>query len=380
MTKQLAAVTPVQYAQQLIEYSKTHKLFATKCAPFTKNAKFYVAITQKPKKSQLDDLSFPCEFSEEIFQTKIKRTLKEALSENQKIPKTIIPKIKTAFDQIGTIAILEIDSEIRDYEKIIAQTLLDINSAIKTVLRKDGAHDGEYRVQALKILAGEKTTKTTTIENGVSMTLDVAKTYFSPRLANERLRIAKQVQKDENILIMFSGISPQAFIIENEIKKQIAAQIKKESTQKQTSTQTKKPTSNQTNYNLKILCVEINPDANADANYNIQKLKLKHTTAICADMKDYAKVLIDENKKFDRIIMNLPKTAYEFLDEAMKLITRGGTIHYYDFLKDTEFDIATDRLKKAAQKYNKNITIQGIHTVGCQGIKTYRICVDAKII
>jgi tRNA (guanine37-N1)-methyltransferase len=405
MKQQLSATTKIEFAHILLTLAKEEKILDTTCMPIKSKETFTIALTQKIPEEIIEKErekikpslkeKFKITYAKTQFITKEKRTLKSSLED--KIPKEKLEKLKTAFDQIGTIAILEIDEPLREYEKLIGETLLTINKSISSVYRKSGAHSGEYRIQDLVYIAGEKTTQTITIENGVAMELDVATTYFSPRLANERLRIAKQVKETEKILIMFSGIAPQAFIIENQIKlkqnKKLREKNEKE-TREKTSTNynntlaqinskiVSKRTHNQTEKNqttLEILCVEINPQAHEYALKNKKKLKANHTTLICADMKVYAKKLIAEKKIFDRIIMNLPKTAYLFLDEAMQLIQNNGTIHYYDFLNESEFEKAEERIQESAQKYNKNIKINGIHTVGAQGVKTYRICVDAKI-
>jgi tRNA (guanine37-N1)-methyltransferase len=380
MKTQLSLTVPIQYAHILLNQAKAEHILDTDCVPIKEKNTFTIALTTKFTEKAIKQISqvTPLTYNKTEFQTKIKRTLKTALKDQ--IPEEQLQQLKTAFDQIGAIAILEIDTQLREYETRIAQTLLQINPSIKSVYRKDGAHDGEYRLQSLKYLAGEQTTQTHTIENGVHMQLDVATTYFSPRLANERLRIAKQVSQDEQILILFSGIAPQAYIIENHIKKQITQEAKQIAQETKHKLQEAKNIQKHTQSpNLNIVCVEINPQAHKTALDNIKRLKSKHIQVVCADAKEYTKELINANQKFDRIIMNLPKTAHEYLDEAISLITNNGIIHYYDFLEESKFDVAIYRIQTAAKKQHKIAIINGIYTVGAQGVKTYRICVDAVI-
>jgi len=56
---------------------------------------------------------------------------------NEKM-KTARELLKTAYDIIGTIAVLEIDSDLDDKASDIAERLLQCNSKIKTVVRKKG--------------------------------------------------------------------------------------------------------------------------------------------------------------------------------------------------------------------------------------------------
>ncbi len=52
-------------------------------------------------------------------------------------------------------------------------------------------------------------------------------------------------------------------------------------------------------------------------------------------------------KKFDRILMPLPKSAEDFLDTALLAAKKGTVIHFYDFLNDAEFDLAKKKIDKA---------------------------------
>ena len=132
--------------------------------------------------------------------------LKDALL--SKIPKDKLQFLKTAFDTVGTIAIIEIDDELHDFESIIGNTLLNLNKNILTVFKKKGIHTGVFRTQMLAYVAGENTKETIYRENGISLKLNVEEVYFSPRLSTERQRITAQIKDDENILVMFSGCGP----------------------------------------------------------------------------------------------------------------------------------------------------------------------------
>ncbi|MFW6014078.1 MAG: TIM barrel protein [Candidatus Nanoarchaeia archaeon] len=124
-----------------------------------------------------------------------------------------LSRLKTAFDVVGDVAILEIDEEFEDKEKKIAETLLNFHKNIKTVLKKAGHHSGKFRRQRMQFLAGEDKRITLHKENNTLLYVDVEKSYFSPRLSTERKRIMQQVCQDENILVMFSGVGPYPCVI-----------------------------------------------------------------------------------------------------------------------------------------------------------------------
>jgi len=88
---------------------------------------------------------------------------------------------------------------------------------------------------------------------------------------------------------------------------------------------------------------------------------------------------IKPRKKFDRIIMPLPKSAGDFLDLALKSIKLNGIIHFYDFLKEDEFQKAKEKIKKACKRAKKKYKILGIVKCGQHAPHVFRICVDFKV-
>src|SRR3989338_7648702 len=98
-------------------------------------------------------------------------------------------KLPHSYSITGDILVLN-----KSITKKQAQQLLKQNKSIKVIAQKTGIHKGKYRLQKLKILAGEKRKKTIHKESGCLFNLDVEKCYFSQRLSNERLRIVKQIK------------------------------------------------------------------------------------------------------------------------------------------------------------------------------------------
>ena len=138
-------------------------------------------------------------------------SLKEALSKI--LTNDELEQLKTAFDIVGDIAILEIPSSLDGKEKEIGHALLDVHSNVKAVFRKLSPMEGKFRVRKLKHLAGENRTETVYREHGCSFRLDVSKVYFSVRFSHERGRIADLVKENEKILVMFAGVGPFAIVI-----------------------------------------------------------------------------------------------------------------------------------------------------------------------
>ena len=274
-----------------------------------------------------------------------KLTLKDALK--SKLSKKEIEHLKTSYDTIGGIAIIEVVPELEKKEKLIATTLLDINKNITTVLKKAEHHSGVFRTQKLKWLTGKKTKETVYKENNIRLKLDVEKVYFSVRLSTERKRIAKQVKKGEDILVMFSGCAPYPVVLAK-------------------NTEAKE-----------IVGVEINPVGHKYGLENLKLNKINNVKLYCGDVKKVVPKL--EQKNFDRILMPLPKSAEDFLDVALKASKKGTTIHFYDFLHDDEFDKAKEKIKKACK--NLGLKPKILRTVKCgqHSPHVFRICLDFKV-
>ena len=286
----------------------------------------------------------------EFNKTKHKGTLRENLGKS--LTKEELEFVKTAHDIIGSIAILEIPQDLEKREKIIAEILLQTNKQIKTVLKKAEIHGGVYRTQKMIYLAGEKTKETVYRENNVQLKLDVEKVYFSIRLSNERKRIMNLVQQGEEILVLFSGCAPYPVVLAK-------------------NTEAKH-----------ILGIEINPEGHKYGLENIKLNKIKNVDLICGDVHEIIPELKEKNSKltFDRILMPLPKTADEFLDDALSVSKKGTIIHFYDFLGIEKFDEATEKIDKACKKAGLKHKILDIAKCGQHAPYIYRICVDFKII
>jgi len=285
------------------------------------------------------------EFVHKLLKKKKPRTsLKSSLT--RKLSKKDLAFLRTSMDIIGNLAILEIPKELEKKEKLIAKEVLRTNKNIRTVLKK-GKHEGLFRTQRLKYLAGEKTTEAVYKENNVILKLDVGKVYFSPRLSNERKRIYKQVRKGEDVLVMFSGCAPYVCVIAK-------------------NTRAKHVTG-----------VEINPEAHNYALQNVLANKLNNTSVFLGDVKHIVPKL---NKKFDRIIMPLPKSAADYLDVTLKASRKGTIIHFYDFQKEREAKKSVEKIKKVCAKAKKKCRFLRTVKCGQAAPREFRFCVEFRIV
>lgn len=273
------------------------------------------------------------------IQEKAPRSLKDYLV--GKIDDQKIDEIKRSFDIIGGIVILEIPDDLENEKYLIGDAALKFTKR-KAVFKKSSKIKGILRTRELEHIAGEEISETIHKEYGCRFLLDVKKVYFSPRLATERDKISNQVKDDEIIIDMFAGIGPFSIAIAKR-------------------------------HDVKIYAVDINPEAYEYLKRNIELNKVQGR--IIPILGDVSEVLADKKIKADRIIMNLPGSAWDFLELAMDSIKSGGIIHYYDFAAD--FKVPIKRLEKAA--YPRKVNILNKRKVRSKSPGRWHIGVDAEI-
>lgn len=255
-----------------------------------------------------------------------------------------IENLRTSFDTIGDIVILEIPEELQDKKQIIGDAALKFTKR-KSIYMKKSAIKGTTRVRDLEFLSGKDDSVTIHREHGARLKLDVREVYFSPRLATERKRVMESVTDGERILDMFCGIGPFPIVIAR-------------------------------NKDVDITAVDINESAIRYLDENIKLNKLKGNIQTC--LGDIRQVSSEFNSKFDRIIMNLPGLAYTFLDVAVNLIEDGGIINYYEFSDSYEQGIK--RLKSAANEARKEVEIINCRKVKSTSPGEWHVAIDGKII
>jgi tRNA (guanine37-N1)-methyltransferase len=303
----------------------------------------------KPKKEGVH-LYFPIKEAVKIKSTEL---VEETFEKKEKqdyianLPGEIKEKLPSSFDIIGDIIIIDITKDIEKYEMEIAASLLETHKSVKTILKKSGIHEGEFRTQKLIYLAGEKKKETVYKENNIQLKLDVEKVYFSPRLSNERKRVYQKIKKGEDVLVMFSGCGPYVFTI----SKNTGAKH--------------------------ILGIEKNPIAHKYALENILINKAKNVVLVNADVREYLPTL---KEKYDHVIMPLPKEAELFLIDAFKVVKRGTVVHLYGFEHEDEFYKAEEKLAAEAKKAGIKYKLLEFVRCGNYSPGKFRICLDFKIL
>jgi len=208
------------------------------------------------------------------------------------LSKEIIDELPKSYDIIGDIIIIKLKNDFLKYSNEIGEALLKFHKNMKTVALDLGVQ-GELRIRNLKVIAGDGL-DTIHKENGIRIFVNPGESYFSPRLASERMRVLNKVKDGETIIDMFCGVGPFSILIGK-------------------------------NRNVKIYAIDKNEKAIGYLKKSIEINKINNVFPIAGDVKEK----IDELPLADRIIMDLPFYSMNFLDLALKKSKKGGIIHIY---------------------------------------------------
>ncbi|MFH1801590.1 MAG: hypothetical protein ABH804_02025 [archaeon] len=254
-----------------------------------------------------------------------------------------------AYDLLGSVAVVNFPREFKHKDKIkFAKELLMNNKSAKTVLEKSERFKGRLRKRETRYLAGEKTKEVLYKENNCVFRFNIDKTYFSPRLSNERKEIASMIKKGDKVLVMFAGVAPLPIVI----AKNSGAE--------------------------KIISNEINREANKYAKLNLELNKVKDKIILApGDIKKVAEKL---NEKFDVIAMPRPQLKDNFLEQAFKLSKKRTRFFYYDFCKADEIEKILEKIKSEAKSAKKKIKILKIKKAGEIAPYKIRVRVDFRVV
>ncbi len=264
-------------------------------------------------------------------------------------------------DIVGDIAIVKLPEELQSIASGIGEAILEEAPYIKVVLNQKTPVSGEYRTRKLEWVAGEKRSTTIHKEYGCQYKVDLKTSYFSPRLAHERSRIAKLVQQEfdakgklEVITNLFAGVGCFSILIAKQ-----------------------SPTG-------KIYSIDINPDAVNMMEKNILLNKVvEQVIPILGNASEIVKLRL--KGKADRVLMPLPERAIEFIDTALiALKPKGGHIHYQDFVhassEEDPIEESTEKLIKKMKEFNPDYEIYNARVIRDVGPNWYHVGIDLIII
>jgi tRNA (guanine37-N1)-methyltransferase len=277
------------------------------------------------------------------------RTLTEVVKAD--MPPRLLAFVPKSFDVIGRIAVIELPDELIPFGEIIGAGVLEICSSVRTVMAKAGVFSSDYRTRELRLIAGEDNSITCYKEHGCTYELDVRTVFFSTRLGHERLRIASQVKPGETVVDMFAGVGPYSILVAR-----------------------KQPLST-------VYAVDANPAAFKFLVSNVLANRvLRIVTPMMGDIREVVSSQL--SGVADRLIMNLPGDALDFIDVACSSLSeRGGVIHFYSFESaENPHEAASEKLKRQIEASGRKLeSILAVRTVKEVAPYRFQVAIDARV-
>ena len=240
-----------------------------------------------------------------------------------------LEKVYSSFDMIGDIAIIKIPDSLLTKKNIIGEVILQSIKNLKTVFLQRSSVSGEYRLRGLEVIAGMEKYVTHYREYGCKFLVNVATSYFSPRLSTERLRISNLVSPGEIVVNMFAGVGTFSVIMAKK-------------------------------HQIKVYNIDSNMDAYILSIMNSRINRLKDRIfSIHGDSHEVLRSNSFKNR-IDRVLLPLPERAHEFVDISINCLKpSGGHLHFFSHIRsDTKAGVIPTSeayIRNLFSKYNFEI-------------------------
>jgi len=254
-----------------------------------------------------------------------------------------------SYERIGEVIVVDEDDP--DRAQAIADAIVASDLPVRTVLNRASKIKGETRVRDWEVLAQrdeeseQSPTEAVHREYGCAFLLDLADVYFSPRLATERHRVVEQINDGERVFDMFAGVGP--FVI---------PAAKRGAT---------------------VVGVDVNPNAIEYLRENARRNGVsERVTAIEGDVREVAP---EYDGWADRLLLNLPHSADEFLDTAVTLAGDDCVLHYYDIQHEDDPFGPGERAIRDAFEPEYEVTVETRHTVRSYAPHELNVVLDVHV-
>lgn len=354
MVKALALSVVLSKGQAAINVARRTHLIENSLEISAEDGEVHVPITRQPDESELKQMSLvlgPIRIGQREFTERPSShpTLIDVLRDS--LPPHLLAVVPKSLDVIGHIAIVEVPAELVPFENSVGKAVLETCPNVRTVMAKASVFSQDYRIRELRLIAGEDNTVTYHREHGCVFQLDVRTVFFSPRLGHERLRIASQVQPNETVVDMFAGVGPYSILV---AKRQPASTV---------------------------YAVDINPSAFKFLVSNVLANKvLRNVSPIMGDIRYLVRFRLFGIA--DRVIMNLPGKAINFVQEACSsLKEKGGILHFYSFESgENSQEVASRDLKERVEASGRKLrSVLATRVVKEIAPYKFQVAVDARL-
>ena len=243
------------------------------------------------------------------------------------LPEELRRLLPRSFDVIGGVIIIRLAEEIIPFSEEIGRAMTEAYKGVRTVALDEGVK-GDFRVRKLRVIHGDDSLRTVHRAHGVSLEVDLSKCYFSPRIATETWRIAEQVEENEIVVDMFSGVGPFALTIAKHAKP------------------------------AQVYAIDSNPHAIRYLEKNIARNKVLNVRAILDDSRS----AMEKIGRASRVIIDLPHSSMDYFAPAVRVVEK-GFVHYYEILEETDVKDRIEDLGTIAKHEGKSIRLAGTRRV-----------------
>lgn len=243
------------------------------------------------------------------------------------VPEELRRLLPMSFDVIGGVIVIKLAEELVPFSDEIGRAMTEAYKGVRTVAVDEGVK-GEFRVRKLLVIYGDESLRTVHRAHGVSLEVDLSKCYFSPRIATETWRIAEQVEQNEVVVDMFSGVGPFALTIAKHAKP------------------------------AQMYAIDSNPHAIRYLEKNIARNKVLNVRAILDD----SRAAMERIGRVSRVIIDLPHSSMDYFVPAVRSVEK-GFVHYYEILEETDVEERIKDLNAIAENEGKSIRLAGTRRV-----------------
>ncbi len=261
------------------------------------------------------------------------------------VPQEVKAQLPSSFDVLGDVAIIKLPDGLLPWGDAIGWAMLKAHPRLRSAALDEGVQ-GEFRIRRLRVLAGKTSLATVHREYGLSFALDPSRVYFSPRLATERMRVAREVKPGEVVVDMFAGVGPFALMV---------ARFGRPS---------------------KVYAIDANPEAFPLLEENIRRNREEH---LVVPVMGDARQVVPTLGKVDRVIMDLPHSALDFLEVALGALAEGGFVHYYEIMPRSGLEEREAGLRRRAMEAGRGLEIIGVREVRGYSPTEFHFALDLRV-
>ncbi|MFX1274268.1 MAG: class I SAM-dependent methyltransferase family protein [Promethearchaeota archaeon] len=280
------------------------------------------------------------------FKETLKNKLRGILNQQE------LSLLPSGFQTIGNKLIIKLNPKILDKKELIGKALLELLPYIKSIYINHGKIKGKFRQpEKIEFLVGENNPIVEHKEHDVTYRFDITQIMFSKGNINERKHLATLVQPKEIIVDMFAGIG------------YFSLPIAKHSDVE------------------KVYSIELNPISFKYLSENIMINHLEDKIVpIHGDCKEEVIKLSTSGIRADRVIMGVFPAPKDYINDALTLTKKEGTIYHYEGVVDKEHYMELyEEFKEIANEKGYQSNLKSKRFVKSVGPNLYHVVLDILV-